>query len=93
MIDLVKYLIITEKSTRLMENNQYTFEVDVKLTKPQIKKLIDDLYQVKVVAVNTHRPPHKKKRFGSAQGNKPAYKRAIITLKSGQSLFSEEKIS
>ena len=90
MIDLVKYLIITEKSTRLMENNQYTFEVDMKLTKPQIKKLINEFYQVKVLAVNTHRPPHKKKRFGTAQGNKPSYKRAIITLKPGESLFSEK---
>lgn len=38
MIDLIKYPIITEKSCRLIEKNKYTFDVDKKLTKPQIKK-------------------------------------------------------
>jgi large subunit ribosomal protein L23 len=38
MIDLVKYPVITEKSYRLIEKNQYTFDVDPRLTKPQIKK-------------------------------------------------------
>jgi large subunit ribosomal protein L23 len=37
MIDLVKYPVLTEKSTRLLENNQYTFDVDLRLTKPKIK--------------------------------------------------------
>ncbi len=40
MIDLVKYPVLTEKSVRLIENNQYTFDVDLRLHKPQIKKLI-----------------------------------------------------
>ena len=42
MLDLVKYPVIrTEKATRLIENNQFSFDVDVRLTKPQIKKLIE----------------------------------------------------
>nr|YP_009106223.1 ribosomal protein L23 [Binuclearia lauterbornii]AIT95038.1 ribosomal protein L23 [Binuclearia lauterbornii] len=83
MIDLVKYLILTEKSVRLIENNQYTFDVDLRITKPQIKKLIEDFFKVQVVSVNTHRLP----RTSKAQ-----YKRVIVTLKSGDSIpiFSEE---
>lgn len=77
MIDLVKYIVLTEKSVRLIENNQYTFDVDLKLTKPQIKNLIEKFFQVEVLSVNTHCPPSKKKT---------RYKRAIITLKNGQSL-------
>nr|YP_009105605.1 ribosomal protein L23 [Xylochloris irregularis]AIT94335.1 ribosomal protein L23 [Xylochloris irregularis] len=91
MIDLVKYLVITEKATRLLDNNQYTFEVDSKLTKPQIKKLISNIYEVDVIAVNTHRPPRKKKRVGLTEGRKTSYKRAIVTLQSGQSLLFKDK--
>lgn len=86
MIELVKHPIFTEKSVRLIEANQYTFDVDLKITKPQIKKLIKELFQVDVVSVNTHRPPRKKKRLGLNQGYKASNKRVIITLKVGQSL-------
>ncbi len=68
IIELVKYPTLTEKSVRLLDSNQYTFDVDVKLTKPQIKNLIEDAFQVNVIAVNTHRPPRKKKRLGYTQG-------------------------
>nr|YP_010732103.1 ribosomal protein L23 [Massjukichlorella minus]WDY13017.1 ribosomal protein L23 [Massjukichlorella minus] len=86
MIELVKHPILTEKSVRLIEANQYTFDVDLKLTKPQIKKLIKDIFQVDVLSVNTHRPPRKQKRLGMNQGYKASNKRVIITIKSGQSL-------
>lgn len=86
MIDLVKYPVLTEKSVRLIENNQYVFDVDLRLTKPQIKKLIQDLFQVNVISVNTHCPPRKKRRLGAYLGSKPRYKRAIITLKAGESI-------
>ena len=82
MIELVKCPIVTEKSVQLLERNQYTFDVDLKLTKPQIKQLIEELFQVEVLAVNTHRPPRKKR----GRGFKTACKRAIITIKSGQSI-------
>jgi large subunit ribosomal protein L23 len=86
MIDLVKYPVLTEKSVRLSENNQYTFDVEPKLNKIQIKKLIESLFEVKVIAVNTHRPPRKKKRLGISQGYRSRYKRVIITIKSGESI-------
>jgi large subunit ribosomal protein L23 len=87
MIDLVKYPVITEKTyLSLYKNRQYTFDIDKRLTKTQIKKLFASLFKVNVIAVNTHIPPRKKIRVGMAQGFKPTYKRAIITLKEGDSI-------
>lgn len=86
--DLVRRPIVTEKATRLMEENKYTFEVNPKATKPEIKAAIENLFEVKVVQVNTHRPPRKKRRVGKFIGFKPHYKRAIVTLAPGD----EEKI-
>lgn len=85
-IELVKYPVFTEKSVRLIANNQYTFDIDVKLTKPEIKKIIKELFQVDVLAVNTHRPPRKKRRLGITNGFKSSNKRVIITIKRGQTL-------
>ena len=87
MIDLVKYPVITEKTyLSLYKNRQYTFDIDKRLTKTQIKKLFSSLFKVNVIAVNTHIPPRKKIRVGMAQGFRPTYKRAIITLKEGDSI-------
>nr|AUJ22944.1 ribosomal protein L23 [Coccomyxa sp. SUA001] len=86
MIELVKYPVLTEKSVRLMDMNQYTFDVDLKLTKPQIKTLVEQLFQVEIIGVNTHRPPRKKRRMGYTQGKKASYKRVIISVKRGQSI-------
>lgn len=91
MIDLIKQPVLTEKSTRLLENNQYTFDVDLRLTKTKIKILMEELFDVKVLSVNTHRSPRKKRRLGQYQGYRPRYKRVIITLRSEDSiaLFAE----
>lgn len=93
MIDLIKYPIITEKSCRLIEKNKYTFDVDKKLTKPQIKKILENLFKINIISVNTHLPPIKKKRLGLKQGYKARYKRVIITIKSNQKIpiFGVEK--
>jgi large subunit ribosomal protein L23 len=66
-----------------MELNKYTFEVSPKATKPQIRAAIEDLFQVKVVKVNTSIPPRKKRRVGKFVGYKPQYKRAIVTIAPG----------
>lgn len=91
IIDLIKYPIITDKATRLLELNQYTFATDIKANKEQIKLAIEYLFPVKVSAVNTYHAPIKKKRIGKFIGNKPKYKRAVISLEAGSSidLFSE----
>ncbi|HCF30509.1 MAG TPA: 50S ribosomal protein L23 [Cyanobacteria bacterium UBA11049] len=86
--DLVRRPIVTEKATRLMEENKYTFEVTPQATKPQIKAAIEDLFQVKVVKVNTMQLPRKQRRVGKFVGYKSQYKKAIVTVAVGD----EEKI-
>jgi large subunit ribosomal protein L23 len=86
LADLIKQPIITEKATRLLEDNQYVFDVVPKATKPEIKAAIESLFDVKVTSVNTIRPAKKKRRVGRFVGFKPLYKRAIVTLKEGDSI-------
>lgn len=86
LADLVLKPIITEKATMLLEQSKYVFDVVSKATKPEIKAAIESLFEVKVVSVNTTRPPRKKRRVGKFIGYKPQYKRAIVTLKEGDSI-------
>lgn len=86
LMDLVRRPIITEKATLLLENNQYTFEVAPKATKPEIKAAIETLFDVKVVGVSTLNPPRKQRRVGKFMGHRPLYKRAIVTLAPGDSI-------
>jgi large subunit ribosomal protein L23 len=79
-IDLVKYPLLTEKTIKLIEQNQYSFAVDAKATKPSVKAAIEQLFDVKVISVNTSLQPVKKRRAGRYIGQKPQYKRAIVTL-------------
>jgi large subunit ribosomal protein L23 len=86
LADLIIQPIITEKATLLLEQNKYVFDVVPKATKPDIKAAIESLFDVKVVKVNTNRPPRKKRRVGKFIGFKPQYKRAIVTLAEGDSI-------
>jgi large subunit ribosomal protein L23 len=86
LADLIRRPIVTEKATILLENNQYTFEVSPKATKPEIRAAIESLFEVKVVAVNTVNPPRKTKRVGKFMGHRAHYKRAIVTLAPGDSI-------
>lgn len=84
-LKVVKYPIITEKSTRdliNLKNKKYSFIVDRYSDKLTIKAEIEYLFNVKVLKVNTCRLPRKKKRVGKYIGWKPQYKKAIITLDS-----------
>lgn len=91
LIDLIKYPIITDKATRLLESNQYSFATDSKANKTDIKLAIEYLFQVEVKSVNTYNAAKKMRRIGRFLGTKPKYKRAVITLATGSSinLFSE----
>ncbi|MBD1809194.1 50S ribosomal protein L23 [Microcoleus sp. FACHB-SPT15] len=86
LADLVLRPIVTEKATLLLEQNKYVFEVILKATKPEIKAAIESLFDVNVTSVNTLRPPRKKRRVGKFVGYKPQYKRAVVTLKTGDSI-------
>lgn len=84
--DIIRRPLITEKATLNLENNQYTFEVAPKATKPEIKTAIEALFEVKVVGISTMNPPRKKKRLGRFIGYKPTYKRAVVTLAEGDTI-------
>jgi large subunit ribosomal protein L23 len=92
VINLIKYPILTEKTIRLIEQNQYSFVVDRKATKISIKTAIEELFDVTVLSVRTAVQPIKKKRVGKFIGKKARHKRAIIRLAPDNSinLFDEE---
>ena len=79
-IDLVKYPLLTEKTIKLIEQNQYSFAVDANATKTSVKSAIEKLFDVKVISVNTSLQAIKKRRVGRFIGKKSQYKRAIVTL-------------
>ena len=82
--DLILAPLVTEKSTMGSENNQITFRVPLSATKPQIKAAIEQLFKVKVNAVNTLRQKGKVKRFRGKLGKRPDYKKAIVSLADGE---------
>lgn len=84
--DVIHSPVITEKSTLGAENNQVTFRVAITATKPEIKAAVEDLFGVKVKAVNTLRQQGKLKRFRGIKGKRPDYKKAMVTLVDGQSI-------
>jgi large subunit ribosomal protein L23 len=79
---------ITEKSTEGFEKKRpvYTFQVEPSANKHQIKKAVEDIYNVKVVKVNTRRRRGKFKRMGWVTGFTKSKKEAIITLREGDKI-------
>ena len=77
---------ITEKATDLAKQNKYTFQVDPKTNKIEIKKVIEDLYKVNVLRIRILNVPAKKRRLGRISGWKKGYKKAIVTIKEGQKI-------
>lgn len=89
--EVLRQGIITEKSVKLQEQNQYTFKVALRATKVDIRRAVEELFNVKVVAVNTMRMPGKTKmirRRGAAPRPIEAreWKKAIVTLQEGQTI-------
>ncbi len=85
--DIIKAPIITEQSTKLIESdNKYTFKVDIKANKIEIKKAVEAIFEVKVLSVNTVNVLPKFKRMGKHEGYKSAYKKAVVKLVEGQKI-------
>lgn len=81
--DVILSPVITEKSTRLAEVNQVMFRVARDATKPQIAKAVEELFKVKVKAVNTLRTKGKLKNFRGKRFRKSDVRKAIVTLVEG----------
>ena len=86
LYDIIRSPVITEKSTALSEQNKIMFKVPVEAKKQEIKAAIEQLFGVKVKAVNTIKVHGKNKRFKGAIGKRSDYKKAIITLNEGESV-------
>ena len=84
--DVILSPVITEKSTLLSEHNQVVFKVATDATKPEIKKAIETLFDVEVARVNTMVIPGKFKRMLGRPGRTSHWKKAVVTLKEGQSI-------
>lgn len=84
--DVIIRPLVTERSTRLMEENKYTFEVALRATKTDIKRSVEEIFGVDVVKVNTIRMQGKLKRMGRFEGRRPDRKKAIVQLAAGQSI-------
>lgn len=79
--------VISEKSyDRIADSNSYTFFVHPKTDKPQIKKAVEQMFDVNVIRVNTMYRKGKKKRFGYVFGQQSTKKIAIVTLSEGETI-------
>ena len=84
--DVIEEVVITEKSAANAEKGIYTFKVAKSANKIQIKDAIEKAFGVKVASVNTLNTKAKNKRVGRYTGTTKTYKKAIVTLKDGQSI-------
>ena len=86
--DVIKRILLTEKGTRLSEEqNQYVFRVSRDANKVEIKRAVEELFDVRVMAVNTMCRKGKKKRLRTAHaGMTAAWKRAVVTLNAEDSI-------
>lgn len=83
--------LITEKTGIQMEaNNTYTFKVSINANKIEIKNAIEKIFAVKVLNINTIRMMGKPKRLGRYNGNRPNWKKAIVTLRAGDKIADFE---
>jgi large subunit ribosomal protein L23 len=84
--DIVIRPIITERGSDSMSIGRYTFEVSIDSNKPQIKKAVEDLFKVHVVDVNTIIVKGKKRGFGRLMGKRKNWKKAVVSLREGDSI-------
>ena len=85
--DVLIQPLISEKSyDRIADSNSYTFFVHTSSTKPEIKRAVEEIFEVNVLSVNTMYKKGKKKRFGYILGQQSTRKVAIVTLGEGQTI-------
>jgi large subunit ribosomal protein L23 len=82
--DIIFYPVISEKTYEAIDNRKYTFMVDPRANKSEIKDAIEEIFDVKVVNVNTMRTKGKPRRRGMVVGRTSRGKKAIVTLAEGE---------
>lgn len=81
--DIIKRPVVTERSADLMSEDKYTFDVDVRANKTQVKHAVEEIFDVKVDKVNIMNVKPKKKRMGRYEGYTNRRRKAIVKLKEG----------
>lgn len=84
--EVVRRPLVTEKGTLLAEARKYVFEVHIDATKAQIKGAVEKAFSVKVEAVNVSVVHGKMRRWKRWTARRPDWKKAVVTLKSGEKL-------
>ena len=89
--EVLRHGVLTEKSMKLQEYNQYTFKVALEANKIDVRRAVEQMFNVKVASVNIMRMPGKSKMFrrkGAAPRPQPAreWKKAIVTLRQGYTI-------
>ena len=78
--------VVSEKSYSLITDRKYTFKVHEDAHKTQIRQAVEELFEVKVQAVNIIKVQSKPKRRGTSQGRRPGWKKAIVQLREGHEI-------
>ena len=78
--------VVSEKSYSQIVENRYTFKVHPDAHKTQVRQAVEELFDVKVVAVNIVQMPAKPKRRGVHSGTRPGWKKAIVEVKAGDKI-------
>ncbi len=86
LADVIRRPLITEKATRALEINQYTFEVDHRAAKPDIKAAVEKMFDVRVLGVSTMNPPRRTRRVGRFAGKRSQVKKAVVRLAEGNKI-------
>ena len=91
--EVIKYPILTEKTNMQMEKNVYTFAVDIRTNKTEVKKTVEFIFDVKVLNVNIIKVNRKPKKVGKFSGFVSGYKKAIVKLdpKSTINIFPDDE--
>ncbi len=84
--DIIIRPVISEKSYNLLDQNKYTFLVDPRARKTEIRQAVEAIFNVKVTAVNTIKVPPKPKRQGWSRGKTATRKKAVVTLAEGYNI-------
>ncbi|MDB4905727.1 MAG: Ribosomal protein [Gemmatimonadetes bacterium] len=83
---IVRPIVTEQSSAAYQERGEYTFEVHTDASKPQIRAAIEQLFGVKVTGCWTSNQRGKEKRVGKTVGRRPNWKKAIVTLKDGDTI-------
>jgi large subunit ribosomal protein L23 len=84
--EILRRPVITEKSTEMHDQGRYSFEVALQATKHDIKRAVEDAFEVKVIKVNTMHVRGKEKRYGPRVTVQKPWKKALVTLAPGNTI-------